>query len=244
MVEGARLESVYRGNSIQGSNPCLSATTESITYKSGLISACNGVQRRCRIGSIIALNLYRRHNQECDGGHPEGSHSGELEERSKKWKRCGCPIVAAGSMNKIHKRLKTGQIFWPEARSVTARWEASGRWPDDANPSPAVEVLPDTTKITIERAISAYLADHKDSAPNTVKQYGYTMEKLRAYSAHKGYSLIEQWTPVDIRASRDTWGVAVRTANNYMAIVRAPSCVPSSGSAWPTSGSCAVHARW
>ena len=25
MAEGARLESVYRGNSIQGSNPCLSA---------------------------------------------------------------------------------------------------------------------------------------------------------------------------------------------------------------------------
>ena len=30
MVEGARLESVYRGNSIQGSNPCLSAILETI----------------------------------------------------------------------------------------------------------------------------------------------------------------------------------------------------------------------
>jgi hypothetical protein len=29
VVEGARLESVYRGNSIQGSNPCLSAIIES-----------------------------------------------------------------------------------------------------------------------------------------------------------------------------------------------------------------------
>src|SRR5262249_685941 len=28
VVEGARLESVYRGNSIQGSNPCLSARYE------------------------------------------------------------------------------------------------------------------------------------------------------------------------------------------------------------------------
>jgi hypothetical protein len=27
VAEGARLESVYRGNSIQGSNPCLSATS-------------------------------------------------------------------------------------------------------------------------------------------------------------------------------------------------------------------------
>ena len=32
MVEGARLESVYRGNSIQGSNPCLSAILFSIRY--------------------------------------------------------------------------------------------------------------------------------------------------------------------------------------------------------------------
>ena len=30
MAEGARLESVYRGNSIQGSNPCLSAIPNSL----------------------------------------------------------------------------------------------------------------------------------------------------------------------------------------------------------------------
>ena len=30
MVEGARLESVYRGNSIEGSNPSLSAIVKSI----------------------------------------------------------------------------------------------------------------------------------------------------------------------------------------------------------------------
>ncbi len=32
MVEGARLESVFRGNSNVGSNPTLSAILESITY--------------------------------------------------------------------------------------------------------------------------------------------------------------------------------------------------------------------
>ena len=34
MVEGARLESVYRGNSIEGSNPSLSASVKSISYES------------------------------------------------------------------------------------------------------------------------------------------------------------------------------------------------------------------
>ena len=33
VVEGARLESVYRGNSIEGSNPSLSAIVESISYE-------------------------------------------------------------------------------------------------------------------------------------------------------------------------------------------------------------------
>ncbi len=170
----------------------------------------------------MALNLYRRHRQDCAGKHPEDTRSSELEERSKSWKRCECQIVAAGSMHKVHKRLKTGQVFWPEARAVAARWEAAGRWPDDAAPTPQTGATPaPTSKTTIERAISAYLADHKHSAPNTLKQYGYVMDKLRGYSDHKGYVLIEQWTPVDVREFRSTWKIAVTTANNYMSIVRA-----------------------
>jgi hypothetical protein len=36
VVEGARLESVYRGNSIEGSNPSLSAIIKSVTYNGSL----------------------------------------------------------------------------------------------------------------------------------------------------------------------------------------------------------------
>jgi hypothetical protein len=45
VVEGARLESVYRGNSIEGSNPSLSAIMESITCEESRSLACNSVQR-------------------------------------------------------------------------------------------------------------------------------------------------------------------------------------------------------
>ena len=38
MVEGARLESVYRGNSIEGSNPSLSARMKSIACKAVPVS--------------------------------------------------------------------------------------------------------------------------------------------------------------------------------------------------------------
>ena len=47
MVEGARLESVYRGNSIEGSNPCLSAIQN---------------QQHELIGT---LDYHRRHGQHC-----------------------------------------------------------------------------------------------------------------------------------------------------------------------------------
>ncbi len=50
MAEGARLESVYRGNSIQGSNPCLSA----ILLKFGLVTlesddVLNRVEKMARL---------------------------------------------------------------------------------------------------------------------------------------------------------------------------------------------------
>ena len=43
----------------------------------------NGGQRVLEWGSIMALNLYRRHRADCTGRHPEDAKSSELEERSK-----------------------------------------------------------------------------------------------------------------------------------------------------------------
>ena len=43
MVEGARLESVYRGNSIEGSNPSLSAMLKSFVVNNYRLSACVAV---------------------------------------------------------------------------------------------------------------------------------------------------------------------------------------------------------
>jgi hypothetical protein len=45
VAEGARLESVFRGNSNVGSNPTLSASLFSIGYEGRIVLACNGVQR-------------------------------------------------------------------------------------------------------------------------------------------------------------------------------------------------------
>ena len=44
----------------------------------------------------MPLNLYRRHRQECEAGHPEELRSGEFEERKKGLKR-SCHIFASGA---------------------------------------------------------------------------------------------------------------------------------------------------
>jgi integrase len=46
------------------------------------------------------------------------------------------------------------------------------------------------------------------------------MDKVTQFSSHKGYTRIKQWGPVDIREFRDTWKVAIQTANRDMSIIR------------------------
>src|ERR1035437_8075845 len=117
----------------------------------------------------MPLSLYRRHHGECPAGRPRWSTTGEFQEKAKTWKRCGCPIMAAGSLGKVRRKRTTGRFDWDQARAVADRWETAGRWPDDDNPLPTVEVpTADPSKVTIERAIAAYLADHKHAAPNTI----------------------------------------------------------------------------
>jgi integrase len=167
----------------------------------------------------MALNLYRRHRLQCEAGHPEESSSGEFQERSKKWKRCGCQIFASGVLGGKFRRRRTGKHTWEEAKAVVKAWETAGRWDGAAEISTALPSKP-PKGATIEQATKAFLEEHKGSAINTQRKYGFIMDKLKTYSAHKGYTRIEQWGPVDVREFRDSWKIAVQTANRDMSIVR------------------------
>jgi hypothetical protein len=74
----------------------------------------------------MALNLYRRHRRDCKAGHPEDHLSSEFDERKKAWKRCECPIVASGTLNRKFRRQSTGQWEWANARAIAGQWEAVG----------------------------------------------------------------------------------------------------------------------
>ena len=82
-----------------------------------------------------ALAPYRRHRQECEGGHPQNSRTSEFEERKKGWRRCECPIFASGTLRKKFKRHNTGQWEFEAARATAAAMEQKGSWKPVVEPA-------------------------------------------------------------------------------------------------------------
>ena len=170
----------------------------------------------------MALSLYRRHRRECKAGHPEQLISSEFDERKKGWKRCECPIVLAGTLQRKFKRVTTGQWEWDAARLIAAQREAAGGWSEEAAPAQASATIAGAEdRISLERGIQAFLSERQETlSPNTYRKNSYVLNALRDYSLSKGYVLIAQWTPIDVREFRTSWGVAPNTATKYMEIVK------------------------
>jgi integrase len=167
----------------------------------------------------MSLNLYRRHRQDCEAGHPADFRSGEFEERKKGWKRCACHIFVSGTIRRTFKRKDTGRSDWEQAREVASTWEASG-WEGETPPSPVPE-LPVAPKITIERAVKAFLDSHAESsALGTQRMNRYFMNRLRSFSDSRGYVLLDQWGPIDVREFRASWGVAASTTTRNMTMLK------------------------
>ena len=170
----------------------------------------------------MSLNLYRRHRPDCEGSYPQESRSGQFEERRKGWKKCNCVIFCSGVLGGVFKRRQTGKSNWEEAAAVVETWESTGSW-EASVPAPvavpASSVSDAASKVTIDRAIEYFLAEHIASY-NTHKKYRLLLKKIKAHSESKGYVLIEQWSPLDVREFRSSWGVSPLTASKYMTIVK------------------------
>jgi len=153
-----------------------------------------------------------------EAGYAEDARSGEFEEGRRGWKKCACSIHVSGSIAGTFKRRNTGKSDWDEAKAVASAWEASGRWAGvPAQPLPVVpEVL---GGITVERAVSVFLAEHS-AAVNTQKKYRLLLKKLTSYTESKGYVLIEQWSPLDVREFRASWKVSPITASKNLTLIK------------------------
>jgi len=114
----------------------------------------------------MALTLYRRHRRECKAGHPHQFRSSEFEERKRGWKRCECPIVVAGTLNKKFLRQSTNKWEWDDARAVAGAIETSGSWGDEPIPILVREPLPksDPTRFPIAQATKSLLDEIQETA--------------------------------------------------------------------------------
>lgn len=181
----------------------------------------------------MALILYRRHRKECEAGYAEDVRSGEFDETRRGWKRCGCLIHVSGTIGGKFKRKQTGKAKWDEAKAVAAEWEQAGSWDGRVERKTCVPTIqassdatsmadPQADSITVKRAIQAFTSEFSEYAtPNTQKKYKLLLGKLSAFSKCKGYILLDQWGPTDVREFRSSWSVSPQTAAKNMSTVKA-----------------------
>jgi integrase len=172
----------------------------------------------------MALNLYRRHRQECEGGHQDDSRSGEFEERKKSWQRCACFIFASGTLGRSFKRKYTGKTGWEEARAVAAEWEKAGSWdgtPAARPPAPVEKILP--SRITIADAIQVFLSNREGAkiAPATLRKYKTFTRQLIDFADSRGYVMLDQFTSADIDVFYGNWKLGARAKSKRLGTLRA-----------------------
>lgn len=93
--------------------------------------------------------------------------------------------------------------------------------PDPA-PSAERDIPADPSRVTIARAIqvvTAKFAEH--AAPNTQKKDGLLLKKVRAFSEGRGYVMLDQWGPIDVREFRSSRSVKPQTAAKNMSTIKA-----------------------
>jgi site-specific recombinase XerD len=166
---------------------------------------------QCGINSDMPLALYRRHRQECKGGHPHNSRSSEYDERKKGWKRCECPIFASGTLHRKFRRHNTGQWEFESARAVAAALERARSWRAAVQEAPPAEE-PRTARITIEDATEAFLAKcrNRNIAPNTLAKYRTFTNQLESYCNKRGYVHIDQLSVTDMDRFYASWKDGIR----------------------------------
>jgi site-specific recombinase XerD len=162
----------------------------------------------------MALNLYRRHRPNCEGGRPYDSRSGEFDERKKTWRKCACPIFASGSLARRFRRQTTGKSEWDAARAIAAAWEQVGNWNSavSTTPEPSLATVAHDGRMAILDATEAFLSKCKNRGiqPATFAKYQTFTRQLKAYAEHRGYVFLDQLTVGDMDRFYCLWKDGIR----------------------------------
>jgi len=147
----------------------------------------------------MPLALYRRHRQDCKGGHRHNSRTSEYDERRKGWKRCECPIFASGTLQRKFKRHNTGQWEFESAREIAAALERAKSWRSVVQEAPSADESR-TTRIAIDDATEAFLAKcrNRNIALNTLAKYRTFTNQLESYCNERGCVYIDQLSVADM----------------------------------------------
>jgi hypothetical protein len=169
----------------------------------------------------MALSLYRRHRRDCKAHHPEESRSGEFDERKENWKRCDCPIFASGTLAGEHSRQSTGHWQWDDAKAIAGQWEGAGSWDGETTVPQPIPEPEQPQRATIHKSVKSFLAElHETAAFATHKKYRLLLNKFQAFSEKRGYAMIDQWEPIDVREFRSSWAVSPQTAGRNMSMMK------------------------
>lgn len=172
----------------------------------------------------MALNLYRRHREACEGGHAFDSRSGEFEERKRGWKRCACLIFASGTLDRKFSRRCTDTADWLEARRIADEYEKAGSWTGKPNVlSQAPEPAPEKPRVTIADACKVFITNREAAglAPATLRKYRTFAKQLGDYADARGYVMLDQITAADIDLFWANWKLGARAKGKRLTTLRA-----------------------
>ena len=154
----------------------------------------------------MAPHLYRRHRRDCKAGQQEDSRSGEFEERRRGWKKCDCPIFAAGSFEGRRQRKSTGHWEWDDAKAAVAGWELkASHQPEPVTLVTSTEPFPSRTLIAEVTESFLARAQNKGVTDATLRKYRTFIKQLTAYCEERGYLYTDQLSVTDMDRFYASW---------------------------------------
>jgi integrase len=182
----------------------------------------------------MTLNYHRCHSTDCEGKHPAKTFTSETEEHVKGWKRCHCPIVASGTLNRVAKRKATKQTEWAAAAEVMVPYIVAKSWvlPEDEPPTPPAPKAPvpppqtpapASDKVTVKAATEEYIKEHQkaESAPTTLDGHRQRMASICKFAEETGWLYLTDWDAKIANQYLNQFRVAPITARKYRKMVKA-----------------------
>jgi integrase len=170
----------------------------------------------------VGLKLYRRHRGHCEGGHPEGSFSGEFEDGRRGRKRCACLINVSGTLAGKFDRKQTGKSNWDEAKAVVAVWEDANSWSGKVTVALPLAPTESPARVTLADAVKVFmtLREGDKIAPSTLNKYRTFTKQLAAFAESRGYVMLDQFTTADVDLFYGSLKLGVRTKGKRLGTIR------------------------